>query len=189
MRNQYVHTVPATLAGPPIIGTLFGKCLSRKAAIIIFLVSAMLSVCGSAQTLESGGISFTIPVRGAWEFMLFGGGNFPVQPPMINGFHYADETFHLWQNGLPGFCENSPNPKVPGCRFDGTMGEATNTALDQYCSQTTFPLTGELQILNERGLNVYSNVTALYSQTYCDVNQSKFRPGGSLVVYLKGEVP
>jgi hypothetical protein len=78
------------------------------------------------------------------------------------------------------------DPNVPGCRFDGTIGTMTATVLDKNCTQISFPITnGELQILTGAGVNDHKNVTALYSQTFCNVHGSLFMAGGTLVVYLR----
>jgi hypothetical protein len=160
-----------------------------KIGLLLLAAVAVLAPCAPAQNLQSGGISFTLPLHGGWEFMLWGGGQALQQAAAgINGFYYGGGTFHLYQNGLPGFCVKSVNVKIPGCRFDGTMGTSWTIPLDKYCTQLSFPLHGTLQILEARGLQTFTNVSALYTQTTCSVADGKsvFNSGGSLVVYLPG---
>jgi hypothetical protein len=61
------------------------------------------------------------------------------------------------------------------------------TVLDKDYTQISFPITnGELQILNGSGeVNDHKPVTALYSQTFCNVHGSLFMAGGTLVAYLR----
>jgi len=62
----------------------------------------------------------------------------------------------------------------------------TATVLDKDCTQISFHVTnGELQILTGAGVNDHKNLTALYSQTFCNVNGSMFMAGGTLVVQLQ----
>lgn len=145
----------------------------------------LLSLTMFGQSLTMGAVVFSLPVRGAYEFALMSGGY--QNQAQLNGFHYGNGTFHLWKNGGPGLCLTGSDPNVPGCRFDGTMGKLTATALDKNCSQISFPIkNGELKILNGSGEVVdYRRVTALYSQTFCDISGSLFMAGGTLVVQLK----
>jgi hypothetical protein len=149
----------------------------------------LLSMTMFGQSLTLGAVVFALPVNGAFEFTLMSGG-FQSQAQgqtQLNGFHYGNGTVHIWKNGGPGFCPTGSDPNVPGCRFDGTIGKMTATALDKDCTQISFPVTnGELQILNgSGGVNDHKHVTAVYSQTFCDVSGSLFMAGGSLVVYLR----
>jgi len=146
------------------------------------------------QSLTMGAVVFSLPVREAYEFTLMSGGylgqgqdlgqSLTPDPAHLNGFNYGDGTFHLWKNGGPGVCQIGTDPNVPGCRFDGTMGKLTTTALDKDCTQISFPITdGELQILTGTGVvRELDNLNALYSQTFCGINGSYFMAGGSLVV-------
>ena len=158
--------------------------MKMKLLLPLFL---LLSLTMFGQSLTMGAVVFSLPVRGAYEFTLMAGGYLDQAQAQANGFHYGNGTFHLWKNGGPGFCLTGSDPNVPGCRFDGTMGKMTATALDKYCTQISFPIkNGELQILKGSGaVNDHKNVTALYSQTFCDINGSLFMSGGSLVVRLK----
>lgn len=110
----------------------------------------LLSLSMFGQSLRLGAVVFSLPVSGAYEFALMAGGyQSQAQAPVeFNGFHYGNGTFHLWKNGGPGVCLTGPDPNVPGCRFDGTMGKLIATPLDEDCTQISFPITdGELRIL------------------------------------------
>jgi hypothetical protein len=157
--------------------------MKMKLLLPLFL---SLSMTMFGESLSSGGVVFALPVSGAYEFALMFGGYQEQEQAQLNGFHYGDGTFHLWKNGGPGFCIDGLDPNVPGCRFDGKIGKLSTVALDRNCTQITFPITsGKLQILEGGGrVANYENVTALYSQTFCNVNGSLFMVGGSLVVYL-----
>jgi hypothetical protein len=137
------------------------------------------------QTLGSGAVVFAMPVVNAYEFTLMSGG-FQEQA-QLNGFHFGTGTFHLWKNGGPGACLTGTDPNIPGCRFDGSLGTMTATKLDKDCTQISFPINnGELQILTDgNGVTDHKNVTATYSQTFCNVDGSLFMAGGTLVVQLK----
>jgi hypothetical protein len=145
----------------------------------------LLPLAMFGQTLGSGAVVFAMPVVNAYEFTLMSGG-FQEQA-QLNGFHFGTGTFHLWKNGGPGFCLTGTDPNVPGCRFDGHIGKMTATILDKYCTQISFPVNnGELQILHGGNQVVdYKSVTALYSQTFCNIDGSLFMAGGTLVVKLK----
>ena len=141
------------------------------------------------QSLTLGAVVYAMPLNGAFEFTLIAG-DYQSQPQgqtQLNGFHYGNGTFHIWKNGGSGQCLTGSDPNVPGCRFDGTIGKMTATILDKDCTQISFPITnGELQILNgSGGVDDHKPVTALYSQTFCNVHGSLFMAGGTLVVYLR----
>ena len=146
-----------------------------------------LSMTMFGQSLTLGAVVYAIPVNGAFEFTLMAGGYQAQGQTQLNGFHYGNGTFHLWKNGGPGLCLTGSDPNVPGCRFDGTIGKMTAALLDKNCTQISFPISnGELQILNgSGGVNDHKLATAVYSQTFCNVNGSLFMAGGTLVVYLK----
>jgi hypothetical protein len=147
----------------------------------------LLSLNMFGQSLALGAVVFSLPVAGAHMFTLMSGlyQNQAQDQVQLNGFHYGNGTFHLWKNGGPGLCLTGSDLNVPGCRFDGTIGKMTATVLDKSCTQISFPITnGELQILTGVGVNDHKNVTALYSQTFCNVRGSLFMAGGTLVVQL-----
>jgi len=158
--------------------------MKMKLLLPLFL---LLSLNLFGQSLTLGAVVFSLPVAGAHEFTLMSGlyQNQAQDQVQLNGFHYGNGTFHLWKNGGPGLCLTGSDPNVPGCRFDGTIGKMTATVLDKNCTQISFPITnGELQILTGVGVNDHKNVTALYSQTFCDVRGSLFMAGGTLVIQL-----
>ena len=158
--------------------------MKMKLLLPLFL---LLSMTMFGQSLTLGAVVYAMPVNGAFEFTLMAGGYQAQGQTQLNGFHYGNGTFHIWKNGGPGFCLTGSNPDVPGCRFDGTIGKMTATALDKNCTQISFPISnGELQILNgSGGVNDHKLVTAVYSQSFCNVHGSLFMAGGTLVVYLK----
>jgi hypothetical protein len=154
--------------------------MKMKLLLPLFL---LLSLTMFGQSLTLGAVVFSLPVRGAHVFTLMSG--LYQNQAQLNGFHYGNGTFHIWKNGGPGMCLTGPDPNVPGCRFDGTIGKMTATVLDKDCTQISFPITnGELRILTGAGVNDRKNLTALYSQTFCNINGSMFMAGGSLVVQL-----
>ena|SRR5664279_2540713 len=159
--------------------------MKMKLLLPLFL---LLSLNMFGQSLTLGAVVFALPVSGAYEFTLMSGEyqNQAQGQGQLNGFHYGNATFHLWKNGGPGVCAIGSNPNVPSCRFDGTVGKMTATALNRYCTQISFPITnGDLRILKGSGVDDRKLVTALYSQTFCDTGGSMFMAGGSLVVNLK----
>jgi hypothetical protein len=160
--------------------------MKMKLLLPLLLLSS-LTMFGQSLTL--GAVVFSLPVAGAHEFTLMSGlyQNQAQDQVQLNGFHYGNGTFHLWKNGGPGLCLTGSDPNVPGCRFNGTIGKMTATVLDKNCTQISFPISnGELQILNgSGGVNDHKLVTAVYSQTFCNVHGSLFMAGGTLVVYLK----
>jgi hypothetical protein len=154
--------------------------MKMKLLLPLFL---LLSLTMFGQSLTLGAVVFSLPVMGAHVFTLMSG--LYQNQAQLNGFHYGNGTFHIWKNGGPGMCLTGPDPNVPGCRFDGTIGKMTATVLDKDCTQISFPITnGELRILTGAGDNDRKNLTALYSQTFCNINGSMFMAGGSLVVQL-----
>ena len=157
--------------------------MKMKLLLPLFL---LLSMTMFGQSLTLGAVVYAMPVNGAFEFTLMAGGYQAQGQTQLNGFHYGNGTFHIWKNGGPGLCLTGSDPNVPGCRFDGTIGKMTATLLDKNCTQISFPITnGELQILTGAGVNDRKNVTALYSQTFCNVHGSMFMAGGTLVVQLQ----
>ena len=163
--------------------------MKMKLLLPLFL---LLSLTVFGQSLTLGAVVFSVPVAGAHEFTLMSGlyqnqaQNQAQDQAQFNGFHYGNGTFHLWKNGGPGLCLTGSDPNVPGCRFDGAIGKMTAAVLDKNCAQISFPITnGELQILTGAGVNDRKNVTALYSQTFCNVHGSMFMAGGTLVVQLQ----
>jgi hypothetical protein len=157
--------------------------MKMKLLLPLFL---LLSMTMFGQSLTLGAVVYTMPVVGAFEFTLMAGGYQAQGQTQLNGFHYGNGTFHIWKNGGSGFCLTGSNPNVPGCRFDGTMGKMTATALDKNCTQISFPISnGELQILTGTGVVIdHKLVTGVYSQSFCNVHGSLFMAGGTLVVYL-----
>jgi len=149
---------------------------------LLLMIVCMFPALVSAQSLFMGAVVFALPVRGAFEFALMAGEYQDQDQSLLNGFHYGQGEFHLWKNGGPGICLDSSDPDVPGCRFDGTMGKVTTTPLDEYCSEISFPVNGDLQLLTGDGVLDYVDVGGLYSQTFCNINGSMFMSGGSLVV-------
>jgi hypothetical protein len=151
------------------------------------------SMFGQSPSLTMGAVVFSLPVREAFQFTLMSGGYFgqgldlsqslAPDPAHLNGFNYANGTFHLWKNGGPGVCQIGSDPNIPGCRFDGTMGKLVTIPLDKDCAEISFPITdGILQILTGNGVRELDNLNALYSQTFCGINGSFFMAGGTLVV-------
>ncbi|MFI5102462.1 MAG: hypothetical protein ACHP9V_03720 [Terriglobales bacterium] len=154
----------------------------KKLLLTIVCIFCIFPVLASAQSLVMGAVVFELPVRGAFEFALMAGEYQDQNQSLLNGFHYGQGEFHLWKNGGPGVCLDSSDPNVPGCRFDGTMGKVTTTPLDEYCSEISFPVNGELQLLTGVGVLDYVDAGGLYSQTFCNINGSMFMSGGSLVI-------
>ena len=151
----------------------------KKILLISLLLLISLNMFG--QSLTGGAVVFALPVVGAYQFTLMSGGY--DDQAQANGFHFGKGTFHLWKNGGPGYCLTGTNPNVPGCRFDGTIGPKTATALSQFCTQISFPINnGELRILTGNGVDDRKGLSALYSQTFCNINGSMFMAGGTLVV-------
>ncbi len=144
----------------------------------------LLSLNTFAQSLTGGAVVFTLPVINAYQFTLMSGGY--QDQAQSNGFHFGKGSFHLWKNGGPGYCLTGSNPNIPGCRFDGSIGKKTAITLNQYCTQISFPISnGELRILTGSGrVDDRKGLTALYSQTFCDIGGSLFMAGGTLVVNL-----
>jgi hypothetical protein len=163
---------------------------------LLCLFAALGSMPSSAQTLRSGGVVFAFPDYGAWEFVLLGGGPGGVNkcPPIANGFCYVVGGFHLIQTGPPGACDIFVKGHA-SCQFDGdyALNGGSVTRLDANCDQLSFPISnGKLQIETRLGLKTFSPVNALYTQTLCNLagaGTSVFNAGGSLVVYLPGNVP
>jgi hypothetical protein len=163
---------------------------------LVCLFAVFSSTNSVAQSLKSGGIVFAFPDRGAWEFILLGGGPNGVNkcPPIDNGFCYVNGGFHLLLTGPPGLCQYLAKGHA-SCKFDGdyalTGGKLTR--LDANCNQLSFPIiNGNFQFESRLGLQIYSPVNALYTQTICnlgDAGTSVFDAGGSLVIYLPGYVP
>lgn len=163
---------------------------------LVSLFAAFSPINSAAQTLKSGGIVFAFDDRGAWEFVLLGGGPNGLSkcPPIDNGFCYVGGGFHLLQTGPPGLCQFIAQQHA-SCQFDGeysSNGELI-TRLDANCDQLSFPIiNGKFQFESRVGLQVFSPVNALYTQTVCnlgDAGTSVFDAGGSLVIYLPGYVP
>ncbi len=162
----------------------------------VSLFAVLSSIDGGAQTLKSGGIVFAFANRGAWEFVLLGGGPGGLSecPPIGNGFCYVDGAFHLLMTEPPGLCQYLAKAHA-SCRFDGEylLDGGALTRLDANCNRLSFPIiNGKFQIETRLGLQIYSPVNALYTQTVCnlgDAGTSIFDAGGSLVIYLPGYVP
>lgn len=161
---------------------------------IAFFVLLATSLSFS-QTLLSGGISLVIPVYGAFEFDVFGGGPGGVTkcPPQSNGFCYENGEFHLIDSGS-GACSILAKGHA-SCQFDGDIAPNAGlvTHLDNDCEQLSFPITnGKLQLETRDGLEIHSQVKAIYSQMFCNLDEdetSVFGAGGSLIVYVPGFVP
>jgi hypothetical protein len=170
---------------------------NKKTLVFLVCLFAVLgSIPSSAQSLKSGGVVFALPDYGAWEFVLLGGGIGGVTacPPVVNGFCYVDGGFHLIQTGPPGACEILVKGH-PSCQFDGdyVVNGGSLTRLDANCDELSFPISnGKLQIETRLGLKIYSPLNAIYTQTVCNLTgagTSVFNAGGSLIVFLPGNVP
>lgn len=148
-----------------------------KKTLVLFALFALASLAMAQDVLKSGGVALGVPVRGTYEFLLFGGGSQGVNPcPVVqDGFCYlADGTFSLLSQGRT---------------FKGKFNPAlvTVSKIDANCEQITFPLAGTLTI--PKPATVFVNMAALYTQTSCNLagnNTSIFDSGGSLLVFVPG---
>lgn len=146
-----------------------------KLIVLLFMLTIFLTpVSAQAPYLIGGGITFASPVRGAFEFVLVGGMYQPQQ--LTNGFYFGNGSFHLAWKSYPGNC-------FGGCTFYGQTGQVVAVKLDANCQQISFSITHGRLIANTL---VYKNVSALYSQTFCQTGGSLFMAGGSLVIYGAG---
>jgi hypothetical protein len=68
-----------------------------------FPFEAPLSMTMFGQSLTLGAVVYAMPLNGAFEFTLMAGGyqSQPQGQTQLNGFHYGNETFHIWKTAGP----------------------------------------------------------------------------------------
>ena len=63
----------------------------------------LLSMTMFGQSLTLGAVVYAMPLNGAFEFTLIAGDHQsqPQGQTQLNGFHYGNETFHIWKTAGP----------------------------------------------------------------------------------------